>query len=135
MNHFLPISPLLVLVAFSNPAFALFHSDSEGQSCEELQELFYHQDKVSALIAAKEMTNDSEIRATNSHLKQLKALQNKQIILKFMDKQKCTYPRTVENNYLIRAVECSLEESRAYSQSLTDNSQYVSPPECDRSKW
>lgn len=103
---------------------------AKAETCEELKEKYYTQDKKTTLSRSKGAGDDSAIRETNRELERVGFLLEKLIILQFMERQKCESPPAVAKNYWLEGLSCST--ARLQVQLGKRDS---ANPECDISKW
>ncbi len=122
MQQKVKLVAMVATICFATPAFS--------ETCDELEELYYHQDKIHSYVPTV-MANGEE------YFEQLKAINNKQIILKFMDKQKCPYPDTVKKNYNPQALKCPAWAKKGLLIAIRHGKEhgYISPSACDMSRW
>lgn len=123
------VSKMLIvgaMLTLSAPAFS--------QSCEELSASYNFQEKMHFKYAEGPVGSDSAVLFTNSKLDQLMTIQNRQMLLQFMDKQNCPYPDI--NNYAIQAYEChNALLDKELTELVTRSRSSEQPAICDISKW
>ena len=123
MQQVIRFVALIAVAGFTLPAF--------GETCAELEEAYYHQDKIYSFMG----TLLGDKGRPERHSGQINALNQKVIILKFMDKQNCPYPAVVKRNYSSAAEECRRSREGNLFIAILHGKELTEEPVCNMSEW